>query len=215
MQGGACSLPAPQVWRCWQALLRVLHPLLLGLSAIPNIAPCSHPAVLKPPSRGKWPCAACSAIVHCMAGTHGCTLLLCLSTSIKASLQPMPAAAVQDSQNQLQLLLCGHTAARSLRTACTLPGALNRCQGQLLTALRLMCLCPGCCAGQLLAALAAGEDHMDHHLRHESPTTIKQRQSARRRSPGRSAVGTLMNPSLRLGLRPLAQPAAASCSHCG
>ena len=63
-------------------------------------------------------------------------------------------------------------------------GPLTHSQRQLL-ALRLICHCRGCCAGQLLAALAAGEDHMDHHLRHESPTTIKQRQSARRRSPGR------------------------------
>ena len=75
-----------------------------------------------------------------------------------------------------------------LHACCLVP--LSHSQRQLLAALRLMYLCRCCCAGQLLAALAAGEDHMDHHLRHESPTTIKQRQSARRRSPGRSAVGT-------------------------
>ena len=33
--------------------------------------------------------------------------------------------------------------------------------------------------------------------------------------PWQVSCGYLMNPTLRLGLRPLAQPAAASCSHCG
>ena len=84
-----------------------------------------------------------------------------------------------------------------LHACCLVP--LTHSQRQLLAAVRLIWLCPGCCTGQLLAALAAGEDHMDHHLRHESPTTIKQRQSARRRSPGRSAAGA-PQPSLRPGM---------------